>query len=117
LALGFQEGANVGSGLLYSDGEARVGGDVERAASSGGDRFGGAVDDVGGFARDDVHAFGGFGTEVIFAREDDAESFAFASGGDDGVRDDFSVEVEIGFGVGSDVSEFHVRKLSTNGHE
>lgn len=102
-----EEATDVGGGSFDGDREAAVGGDVEGFSGRSELRFVASVKLVGGLAGNDFHELGRFGSEVIGSREDDSEGFARSAFGDDGVGDDFAVEVNIGLGVGGDVGEFH----------
>ena len=89
------------------DGEAGVGRDFEGGFAGNSFGFFGAVKNVAAAAADDFHEFGGLGGKVIFTWENDAESFGGAVGEDDGVRDDFAVEVDVGVGDSGDVFVLH----------
>ena len=100
------------AGFVFDfDGEAGVGGDVEVGIALDGLAVFRAVEDDFTGATDDVHTLGGFGAEVIGAGEDHAEGFLAAVRHDDGMGNDFSIEVDIGLCLGGDVLEFHGRAM------
>ena len=96
---------------LDFDGKAAFAGDVEGAV--GRDGFFGflAVKLVAAAALGDLHLLGGGGVEVVFAGEDDPQGDLLPLSSGDGVRDDFSVEVDVGDGIGSDVGKLHGREI------
>lgn len=69
------------------------------------------------FASGDVHLLCGVGVEVVGAGENDAERFLLFLCGQDGVGNDFAVEIDIGDGVGTDVFKELVHKSGWIGKE
>ena len=57
----------------------------------------------------------GVGAEVVGAGVDQADRLLGAIGGEDRVGDDLAIEVDVGFGDGGDVFEFHGTDLVRGG--
>lgn len=69
-------------------------------------RLGSIQLDIGG-SLDDFHPLGLGRSEVIAPGQDDPNGLVFAAGGDDGVRNDPALEIDVGLGVNGGVGEFH----------
>ena len=101
-----EEGADVfAEAGRHGDGEAAVGGDVEERAGAVGCGCRTVFLRDGALARDDLHAFGRAGAEIIRAGADEAEGLFRRIGEEDGVADDVAVEVDVGLGHDGDGGE------------
>ena len=92
---------------LHGDGETGVGCNLERLACSMSLALLRAVENNLTGPLDDLHAFGFTCSEMKGTGEDDPDGLVLTLHGDDGVRDDLPLEVDIGLGVNGCISEFH----------
>jgi hypothetical protein len=86
----------------HRDGEAAVRRDIEVRARAITVRARRVVDHHRAVARDDLHAFGGAGLEVIRARPNQPEGFFRAVGKNDRVTYDVTFEVDVSLGQDGD---------------
>ena len=100
---------------FHRDGESRIGRYLERLTCCKGIRLLGTIEhDLTGTLHD-LHAFGFTGSEMKGTGKNDPDGLVLTLFGDDGVRDDLALEVDIGFGVNGGVIEFHTALIGFRG--
>ena len=102
-----QEGADVFADS-FGDGdvEAAIGGDIECGAFSVVNGIGGAIKgDIAG-SGDDFHALGRGSAEMVFTGVDQSNRFFRSVSKVNAVGDDFAIEIDIRFGIDSNIGEF-----------
>ena len=92
---------------LHRDGEAGVCRHLKGLPRSMSIVFLGAIENNLARSLDNLHALGLASSEMKGTGKDDSDSLVLTFFGDDGVRDDLPLEVDIGLGVNGCISEFH----------
>lgn len=104
--LAFDERTNVFANPFGNeDSESAVCGHVKSATCGADFKVRGAIEIYRAIAGDDFHALRFLGTEVVVPWVDESEGLFGTVWEKNGVADDLSVEIDIGFGHGGDTCE------------